>query len=66
MTLDMDFADIRAYPPSSLPGLLVLRLGRHDKPHVLSVFSRALALLSADAVQGRLWIIEEERVRIRE
>ena len=26
VTLDMDFADIRAYPPAEFPGLVVLRL----------------------------------------
>jgi len=31
-TLDMDFADIRAYPPAAFPGLIVLRLARQDKP----------------------------------
>jgi predicted nuclease of predicted toxin-antitoxin system len=66
VTLDMDFADIRAYPPSAFPGFVVLRLGHQDKPHVLSVFTRALALLHTDLLVGRLWIVEEDRVRIRE
>jgi len=67
VTLDMDFADIRAYPPSGFPGLIVLRLRRHDKLHVLRVFTRTLALLLEDPlVKGCLWIVEEDRVRIRE
>jgi predicted nuclease of predicted toxin-antitoxin system len=37
VTLDMDFADIRAYPPAEFPGLVVLRLRQQDKPHVLDV-----------------------------
>jgi predicted nuclease of predicted toxin-antitoxin system len=28
VTLDLDFADIRAYPPSEFPGFVVLRLKR--------------------------------------
>lgn len=34
ITLDRDFADIRAYPPGSFCGLIVLRLKRQDKAHV--------------------------------
>ncbi len=32
VTLDMDFADIRVYPPEQFSGLVVLRLKRQDKP----------------------------------
>jgi predicted nuclease of predicted toxin-antitoxin system len=40
VTLDLDFADIRAYPPAQYPGLVVLRLKQQDKPHVLDIVSR--------------------------
>jgi predicted nuclease of predicted toxin-antitoxin system len=66
VTLDTDFANIQAYPPERYHGLIVLRLRRQDKPHVLSVVQRLLALLSTERLQGRLWIVEEERTRIRE
>ena len=32
VTLDLDFADIRVYPPSDCAGIIVLRLARLDKP----------------------------------
>lgn len=32
ISLDTDFADIRAYPPDEYPGLVVLRLHRQDNP----------------------------------
>ena len=35
VTLDLDFADIRTYPPEEHPGLIVLRLVRQDRPHGL-------------------------------
>lgn len=41
ITLDLDFADIRTYPPSEYAGLVVLRLRRQDKPHVLNILSHA-------------------------
>ena len=65
ITLDTDFADIRTYPPGEYPGLLVLRLHRQDKPHVLAVMQRVLVLLGRESPRGRLWIIDEQRVRIR-
>jgi predicted nuclease of predicted toxin-antitoxin system len=65
VTLDGGFSDIRAYPPKTYPGLVVLRLRRHDKRHVLEALSRAIRLLGRETLQGRLWIVEERRVRIR-
>ena len=66
VTLDTDVADIRTYPPGEHPGLLVLRLRRQSKPHVLDALRRVLPLMAAEAIHGRLWIVEEERVRVRE
>lgn len=65
ITLDTDFADIRAYPPDAYPGLLVLRLRRQDKTYVLNVLRRVLPLLKKEQLSGRLWIVDEERVRVR-
>ena len=41
LTLDVGFAEIRAYPPSEYGGLIVLRLRRQDK----AVLSRRLGAL---------------------
>lgn len=65
VTLDLDFADIQTYPPERYPGLVVLRLGRQDKSHVLEVLRRALERLTDEELRGRLWIIEEHRIRVR-
>jgi len=65
VTLDLDFADIRTYPPDEHPGLIVLRLARQDKPHVLDVFRRTLKAVRQEPLEGRLWIVEEKRIRIR-
>jgi predicted nuclease of predicted toxin-antitoxin system len=66
ITLDLDFADIRTYPPSQFSGLIVLRLKQHDKFHVLTVFERIIEMLETELLHGRLWIVEENRLRIRE
>jgi predicted nuclease of predicted toxin-antitoxin system len=66
ITLDTDFADIRLYPPAEYPGLIVLRLRSQAKPHVLEIVNHLTRLFQREVVAGRLWIVEEERVRIRE
>ncbi|MBU0700901.1 DUF5615 family PIN-like protein [bacterium] len=65
VTMDTDFADIRAYPPSDFSGLIVLRLRQQDKNHVLDVIARLTKMLSDEQIDKYLWIVEEERVRIR-
>ena len=65
VTLDVDFSDIRAYPPKDHEGIIVLRVGNQSKPHVLGVFGRVLPLLEKERIQGRLWVVEENMVRIR-
>ena len=65
VTLDLDFADIRAYPPGDYAGIIVLRLVLLDKLHVLSVLQRLLPVLEHEPLAGKLWIVEETSVRVR-
>lgn len=62
LTLDLDFADIRGYPPADYPGIVVLRL---DKGHVLSVVQRLLPLVEQEPLAGKLWIVDETSIRVR-
>lgn len=64
VTLDVDFANIRAYPPEAHAGLIVLRLTRQDSPHVLAVIRGLLPQLAHEPLVGRLWIVEEDKLRI--
>jgi predicted nuclease of predicted toxin-antitoxin system len=66
VTLDLDFANIRNYPPANYPGLIVLRVGNQSRAHILNVLSPVPALLQTKPLQGRLWIVSESGVRIRE
>ena len=66
ITLDTDFADIRDYPPKEFPGLIVLRLRQQDNNHVINLISRLVQILSSESPAGQLWIVEEERIRIRD
>jgi len=65
VTLDIDFSDIRAYPPRDHEGIILLRVGNQSKGHVLEVFKRMLPLIAQEPIIGRLWVVEENRVRIR-
>ncbi len=66
ITLDLDFADIRTYPPKQFAGLIVMRLKRQDKPFVLSMIQRLIKALSTEKLDKHLWIIDEKRIRIRD
>jgi predicted nuclease of predicted toxin-antitoxin system len=65
ITLDVGFSNIRRYPLGASPGIVVLRLEQQDKPHTLSVAGRLVSLLGREELAGRLWIVDERRVRIR-
>jgi predicted nuclease of predicted toxin-antitoxin system len=65
ITLDLDFADIRSYPPEQYAGLIVLRLAAQDKPRILSLVMRVVPMLKIESLIGSLWIVDENAVRIR-
>jgi predicted nuclease of predicted toxin-antitoxin system len=65
VTLDLDFADIRAFPPATIAGLIVLRVRDQSRPQMLSVMTQVLDLLRREPIAGRLWIVTEAGVRIR-
>ena len=64
ITLDLDFADIRAYPPSQYFGLIVMRLSSQSRMHVLRVLQGLLPILKRETIEGRLWIVGDSAVRI--
>ncbi len=66
LTIDTDFADIRIYPPKDCAGLIVMRLNQQDKHHVLEVTRGLLPMFSTEPLDKQLWIVEEDRVRIRD
>lgn len=65
VTLDLDFSNVRAYPPENHSGLIVLRLRRQDKTYVLNVISKIIHMFESEQIAGRLWIVEDDRIRIR-
>lgn len=65
-SLDLHFANIRAYPPSEYEGIVVCRLADPDRDSILSLLNAAIPLLAVEQVRHRLWILEPDRIRIRE
>ncbi|MGA2779301.1 MAG: DUF5615 family PIN-like protein [Steroidobacteraceae bacterium] len=67
LTRDMDFADVRRYPPDQFFGIVVVRLPdtavAREIVHVLERFLLEPGFL--DPLSGRLAIVEADRVRFR-
>jgi predicted nuclease of predicted toxin-antitoxin system len=66
VTLDLDFADIRDYPPGDYDGIIVMRLNDQSRKSALAVLGRIMPLFVSEPLAGRLWIVDEFQVRIRE
>lgn len=66
VTFDLDFSDLRVYPPAGHHGIWVLRPHTQSIENTLALLRSALRVLETEPPQGRLWIIEPERVRIHE
>lgn len=66
ITLDLDFASIKNYPPQNYHGIVVLRLARQDRDSALGMVDRVLKLLQTEPIDRRLWIVDEFRTRIRD
>ena len=66
VTLDTDFADIRVFPPPLYGGIVVLRPKSQGLRSVLNLGERFLNGLENESLAGKLWIVEEERIRVRD
>lgn len=66
VTLDVDFGDIRTYPPADHAGIWVLRPTTQSVDAIRDLIRRALALTANEQVSRRLWVIEPSRLRIKE
>jgi predicted nuclease of predicted toxin-antitoxin system len=66
MTLDLDFSDIRTYPPRDHAGILVLRPRSQSKSAVEELVIQLLPLLQTESLTGKLWIASEHWLRVCE
>ena len=65
MTFDLDFADIRHYPPGTHAGIVVFRLHDQRWSSLQGPVSRLLAAGSLDVLGNGLAIVDETRVRYK-
>ena len=66
ISFDTDFADIGAYPPKDYFGMIVLRLKKQDKHHVINILNRLIEIIPTEKLERQLWIVSENRIRTRE
>jgi len=67
ITGDFDFADLRSYPPSSFPGIVVLVIpGTATSAYILELLERFLEQVRVlPELPGSLAIVEPGRIRLR-
>ena len=64
LSLDLDFSNILMFPPENYPGLIVLRLRSRGRAAVRRIVTRVTDHLNKGPLAGRLWIVDEHRIRI--
>ena len=64
LSLDLDFSNILMFPPENYPGLIVLRLRSRGRAAVRRIVTRVTDHLNKEPLAGRLWIVDEHRIRI--
>jgi predicted nuclease of predicted toxin-antitoxin system len=65
VSLDVGLGDIRAYPPGSHAGIVVLRLTDQSAPAVGKAVSDLAALTNADSLAGAVSVLQRGLLRIR-
>lgn len=66
VTLDLDFGDIRTYPPGMHRGVWILRPAKQTFRAIEALVRAGVRLASSERVDQQLWVIDEQRVRIRD
>ena len=66
VTLDLDFANVQAYPPGSHSGIVVVRSSSQDKATLISILKRIVPVLIQRSPERQLWVVEPDRIRYRE
>ncbi|MCI0642207.1 MAG: DUF5615 family PIN-like protein [Gemmataceae bacterium] len=65
ITLDLDFSNIRHYPPEEYQGIIVLRPTLQSIPALLRLIAAVIDLLSKESLACHLWIVDDHQIRIR-
>lgn len=65
LTFDVGFGDVRAYPPGSHHGIVLLRLPDQRPDITLETLTRLLSQHALDDFDGALVVVSGDRVRVR-
>lgn len=65
ITLDLDFSDVRRFPPGTHPGILLLRCRSGSRQAVLDILTRVVREYPLATLRGCLTVADETQTRIR-
>lgn len=65
ITLDLDFSDVRRFPPGTHPGVLLLRPRSRGRQAVLDALTRVLREHPLDRLRGCLAVADGAHTRVR-
>ena len=65
LDLDLDFSDVRRYPPGSHPGILLIRPRNRSTTAVARVLARVIAEQPLETLRGCLSVADESFTRVR-
>lgn len=66
VTQDLDFSDITLLSRTEVPGIIILRLRSQSRESVFEALGRLIPVLKRSFVTGKIMIVSESRIRIRE
>ncbi len=66
VTLDIHFSNLLNFDPKDTPGIVVLRGPDDLFATTLKLIKTLIEGLKSEKPEGRLWIVEWERIRIHE
>jgi predicted nuclease of predicted toxin-antitoxin system len=64
VTFDRGFTNVIQHPPAGTAGIVVIRLANQALPLVRKVAGTLARLLATEPTRGRLWIVDDARLRI--
>ena len=65
ITLDLDFADVRQFPPGSHPGLLLVRPRSNSRDAVMEILDRVIREHPLSTLVGCFVVADPSQTRIR-
>lgn len=65
ITIDMDFSNLRHYPPKTHKGIIVAKMRPHNAEQVHHVLEHLLEIIKEDTLNQSLVIVDQNKYRIR-